>query len=453
MKKQIIALTAALALLLPVQPVHAAVQPLTLDTFQTVLQNVETNYYKPVSRDALLQASLKGMFESLDPYSEYYSAAEYKKFTDSLEGSFVGVGIIVNEHPHYIHVSQIYPNSPAQRAGIRKDDLIYSVNGQEIAALTFQERIDKLLGPENTTVSIGILRGTEKLTVAMVREKIAVNPVEYRLLDNQLGYIRILEFTSSSSKYFEEAITALQKQNIKGLVLDLRDNPGGDIESVLRISEWLVPKGTTLITVKYRVGQDSYRSEGNFIGIPLTVLINSNSASGSEMLAGIVKDNKSGTVIGTKSYGKGVAQSIYDLKGGDSGGYKMTIAEFFTTSLVKIQDTGIIPNIMIDQPKGISEEKLKNLAVVGDGQPVKIGGSGLNVVAVEQRLTLLGYSVATDGIYDSQLAGILHQMNIDTDGVLTQAEAKQVAAMIDQTSQMSKEDVQLKKAVEILQKQ
>lgn len=440
-----------LCLAMVIEPAFAA-QPVTLDTFQTVLQNVETNYYKPVTRDALLQASLKGMLESLDPYSEYYSAAEYKSFTDSLEGSFVGIGIIVNEHPYYIHVSQVYPNSPAQKAGIKKDDVIYSINGQDVTPLTFRDRIDKLLGPENTSVTLGVLRGTEKLTVTMVREKILINPIEYKLMDNQVGYIRILEFTSNSSKYFEEAITALQKQKIKSLVLDLRDNPGGDIESVLRISEWLVPKNTTLITVKYRVGEDSYRSERNPIGIPLAVIINGNSASGSEMLAGIVKDNKAGTVIGTKSYGKGVAQSIYDLKGGESGGYKMTIAEFFTTALVKIQDAGIMPNIIIDQPKPFTEENLKNLAVVGDPLPVKLGGAGLNVIAVEQRLTLMGYTMATDGIYDQKLSDTLNQMGIDLNGILTQEEANKVKTIFDQTAQLAKEDLQLKKAIEVLKK-
>ncbi len=450
MKIKILALTVACALTFPLQPTYGAAQPVTLDTFQEVLKNVESNYYKPVTRDALLQASLKGMLESLDPYSEYYSAEEYKSFTDSLEGSFVGIGIIVNEHPHYISVTQVYPNSPAKKAGIQNGELIYSINSQEITPLTFQERIDKLLGPEKTTVNVGILRGTEKLSVTMVREKIHVNPVEYKVLDNQLGYIRILEFSSSSSQYFEEAITALQNQKIKGLVLDLRDNPGGDIESVLKISEWLVPKGTTLITVKYRVGQDSYRSERTPISIPLAVLINGNSASGSEMLAGIIKDNKTGTVIGTKSYGKGVAQNIYDLKGGSSGGYKMTIAEFFTTALVKIQDVGIMPNIVIDQPKKFTEENLMNLAVITDGQPVKQGAAGLNVVAVEQRLTLLGYSVVTDGVYDQQLADILRQMNIDIDGTLTQEEAKRVDQILTTRTQAAQTDLQLAKAVELL---
>ncbi len=445
-------LTAAisLSLVLLTQPTYAATQPLTLDTFQSVLQNVEANYYKPVTRDLLLQASLKGMLESLDPYSEYYSAEEYKSFTDSLEGSFVGIGIIVNEDPNYIRVSQIYPNSPAQKGGIKKEDLIYSINGQSVAPLTFGERIDKLLGPVNTAVTVGILRGTEKLSITMTREKILVNPVEYKLLDNQLGYIRILEFSSASSQYFSEAITALQKQKIKGLVLDLRDNPGGDIESVLKISEWLVPKGTTLITVKYRDGQDSYQSEGDPIGVPLAVLINGNSASGSEMLAGIVKDNKTGTIIGTKSYGKGVAQNIYDLKNGEAGGYKMTVAEFFTTALVKIQEVGIMPNIVVEQPEGISVEAEKNLAVITESPPIAMGSSGLNVMAVEQRLKLLGYSLATDGLYDSQMAETLKQIGIDADGSLTVAEARQVQKILDEKSLRAKEDVQLKRAVEIL---
>lgn len=431
-------------------PTYAAEQPVTLSTFESVLKNVEQNYYKPVTRDALLQASLKGMLESLDPYSEYYTAAEYKSFTDSLEGSFVGIGIIVTEHPAYINVVEVYPNSPAQRGGIQKGDLIYAVNGQELAALPYRERIDKLLGPENTPVTVGILRGTEKFSLNLTRSRIQVNPVESAVLEENTGYIRILEFTTTAADHFETALSTLRGQGIDSLILDLRDNPGGDIESVLRISEWLVPRGTTLITVKYRVGQESYESEREALGLPLAVLINENSASGSEMLAGIIKDNRTGTVIGTKSYGKGTAQNIYSIKDGASGGYKMTIAEFFTTSLVKIHQVGILPDIVVSQPVPMPAEKLKNLAVISQEAPVPPGGSGLNIMAVEQRLSLMGYTLNSDGVYDPQLAAILKQMGIDADGILTQAEAGQVEKLFLQASQKAVEDLQLKKALEVV---
>lgn len=450
MKKRIIATVMLIAL--AGQPVYASTQPVTLSTFESTLKNIEQNYYKPVSRDLLLQSALKGMLESLDPYSEYYSAEEYKSFTESLEGSFVGVGIVVTEHPSYINIMDIYPESPAARGGLKKGDLIYAVNGQEVAALPYNERIDRLLGPENTAVTLGVLRGTDKISMTLVRTKVQVNPVVSKMLEGDTGYIRIMEFTTHSAEYFESAVAALQKQGMKRLILDLRDNPGGDVESVIRISEHLVPMGTTLITVKYRTGQDSYQSQGVPLGIPLAVLINGNSASGSEMLAGIVKDNKAGTVIGTKSYGKGTAQNIYSIKDGASGGYKMTIAEFFTTSLVKIHQVGILPDIAVTQPAPFAEEKIKNLAVIGDERPVKLGESGLNVMAVEQRLSLMGYTVTTDGIYDQQLAGILKQMDIDVDNNLTQPEARALEKVFLQASQKAEEDLQLKKALEVLKK-
>lgn len=450
MKRKVISLIMALTLLLSLQPVYGANQPVTLDMFQDVLKKVEAGYYKPVSRDALLQASLKGMLESLDPYSEYFTASDYKSFTDSIEGTFVGIGIIVNEHPQYIEVAQVYPGSPALGAGIQKNDLITSVNGQDISVMNFKDRIDRLLGAENTAVTIGISRGSEKLTKTLVRKKIEVNPVESKVLDNQLGYIRIYEFTTTSGKYFEDALAALQNQKIQGLILDLRDNPGGDIQAVLEISEKLVPKGTTLITIKYRDGQDSYLSEGAPLGLPMAVLINENSASGSEMLAGIIKDNKAGTLIGTKSYGKGVAQSTYDLQGGAAGGFKMTIAEFFTTALIKIQGVGINPNVVIEQPNVLNKEMLKNIAIIGNDPPIKVGHSGLNIMAVEQRLRVLGYSLVADGLYDPPLFETLKQMGIDADGSLTQAEAQKVQNLVDEASKKSEEDVQLKKAIEIV---
>ncbi len=431
-------------------PVQAAEQPVTLGTFESVLKNVEQNYYKPVTRDALLQASLKGMLESLDSYSEYYTAKEYKSFTDSLEGSFVGIGIIVTEHPAYINVVEVYPGSPAQRGGILKGDLIYAVNGQELAALPYRERIDRLLGPESTPVTVGILRGSDKFSLTLTRSRIEVNPVESAVLEGNTGYVRILEFTTTAADHFETALSILRSQGIDSLILDLRDNPGGDIEAVLRISEWLVPRGTTLITVKYRVGQDSYESGREPLGLPLAVLINENSASGSEMLAGIIKDNGTGTVIGTKSYGKGTAQNIYSIKEGASGGYKMTIAEFFTTSLVKIHQVGILPDIAVSQPVPMPADKLRNLAVISQEEAVPVGGSGLNVMAVEQRLNLLGYSLVADGVYDGQSAATLRQMGIDADGVLTPEEARQIDNLLVQASQKAKEDLQLKKALEVL---
>lgn len=434
------------------QPVFASNQPVTMDVFQNVLSQVETEYYKPVTRDALLQASLKGMLSSLDPYSEYFTASEYKSFTDSIEGAFIGIGIIVNEHPQYIEVGQVYPGSPALAAGIQKGDLITTVNGQGVSALSYSERIDRLLGQENTAVTLVIQRGTETITKTIIRKRIEVNPVEGKILDNQIGYIRIYEFTSTSGSYFEKELNNLLNQKIKGLILDLRDNPGGDIEAVLKISEWLVPKGTTLITVKYRTGQDSYPSERTPLKLPLAVLVNENSASGSEMLAGIVKDNKSGTVIGTTTYGKGVAQATYSLKNGDAGGIKLTVAEFFTTALVKIQGTGIKPDIFVPMPAAIPADKLKELAVVEDASPIGVGKTGLNVMAVEQRLKLLGYQVEVDGRYDQRLNDLLKQMNIDNDARLSKQEADKVQQMINQSSQQPLTDVQLDKAIEVLAK-
>lgn len=445
-------ITCVLSATLVMQPVFASNKPVTMDVFQDVLNQVETGYYMPVSREALLQASLKGMLESLDPYSDYFTASEYKSFTESIEGAFVGIGIIVNEDPKYIRVGQVYPGSPALYAGVQKDDLITTVNGQDLSGYVFEERIDRLLGAENTSVTIGILRGSEKTTKTITRKRIEVNPVESKMLSNDIGYIRILEFTSNSSNYFEEAMRVFQDKKIKGLVLDLRDNPGGDIEAVLKISEWFVPKGTTLITVKYRNGQDSYQSERVPLNLPLAVLVNENSASGSEMLAGIIKDNKTGTLIGTKTYGKGVAQATYALKQGDSGGFKLTVAEFFTTALVKIQGLGVKPDITVSQPATIPEKDLNNLAVIEGESPVKLGAAGLNVMGVEQRLALLGYKVTTDGVYDPALFDILKQIAVDADGSLTKAEAQKVQNLLKQASQKAMEDVQLNRALEVLTK-
>lgn len=441
-----------LCLGLVMQPVQGASQPVTLDIFQTVLNEVEQGYYKPVSRDALLQAALEGMLSSLDPYSQYFNASEYKSFTDAVTGSYVGIGIVVKEHPQYIEVGMVYPKSPASGADIRKGDVITAVNGQSLAGFAFEERIDKLLGPENTAVSVAITRGNETITKSMVRKKIEVSPISHSVVRDNIGYIRIAEFTSTSLHFFEDAVSDLKKQAVKGIVIDIRDNPGGDVEAVLSMAEMLVPSGKTLMTVKYRSGQETYVSEGKALGLPLVLLVNENSASASEILAGIVKDNKAGTVVGTKTYGKGVAQSLNTIKGGAAGGYKFTIYEFFTSSMKPIQGVGVVPDVLSVQPTGLPDEKTKNLAAITDEGPIKIGAAGLNVMAVEQRLYAMGYNLTIDGIYDKQTADLLKQLGVDSDGRLIKSEAEAVHNLFLQASQKSKEDVQLSKAIEILSK-
>lgn len=443
-------LTILLILILSTAPAYGATD-YTLSDYDDILNVIDQHYYIPVDRQQLINDSYKGLFNSLDPYSTYMDAQEYAGFIEEMKGNYTGVGIVINPTDDGVEVVSVYNDSPAMRGGLQAGDLILTVNGTDLKTIEKEKMADGLLGPENTPVSITLKRGEAILTYTLIRGQIHIDPVEARIQEPGIGYIRILEFTEGTADEFFKAYAALKKQGMTKLILDLRNNPGGYLSEALPIADMFCPKGTVMLYEKSRSAEETAVSEETPYGIPLAVLVNGQSASASEILAGIIKANKTGTLVGTKTFGKGVVQTTLPLNDGKRGAVKMTVAEYFVTGHTAVHKVGILPDVVSFAPVYIKPTVINSLIPITENAAYGPGESGLNVLAAEQRLNLLGYTLKADGLLDPDTLQILSFKNLLTEGRLTTENVKNLHQLVIQASNPKQEDVQLKKAIEVLQ--
>ena len=315
--------------------------------FDAVKEYVMDNYALEVTEQQLYDAAIKGMFDALDPYSTYLDKEEYKSFLEEATGNFAGIGAVVGKKDEGFYIVSINPDSPASKSGLKPMDLLISVNDQKIDIKQETESLIKIIrGEAGTSVKLTIKRESETISMDIVRAIIQINPIEYKTLEKNLGYIKINEFNNNTYINITKAIQDLKKQDSKKLILDLRGNPGGSLDQVLKVANYFVPKGKTL-EVQYKEGKpDIYYSTGDIQFDKVVVLIDGNTASASEILAGAIQDTKAGTLIGTTSYGKGVVQDLYSLKNGEA--IKLTIAKYVLPSGRSINLKGLNPDIKIE---------------------------------------------------------------------------------------------------------
>lgn len=322
------------------------------ETKLELLEGLVDKYYTgDKDSDALKEGLYKGYIDGLgDPYSVYYDEEETKAMTESFSGEYSGIGAVLtrNKDTGLVTVVQVYPDSPAEEAGIKADDLLYKVDGEEITGLDLNSVVSRIKGDEGTEVELTLIRGnaSEEVTVTAVRRKIEVITVSYEMKEDGIGYIRISEFDSVTSNQYERALEDLESQGMKGLVVDLRSNPGGNLDVVVDILDLMLPEGT-VVSMEDKSGEETVYSsdEEHQFNKPLAVLMNGNSASASEIYAGAIQDYDAGEIVGTQSYGKGVVQQIFDLKDGTS--VKLTIAEYFAPSGRSINGIGITPDVEV----------------------------------------------------------------------------------------------------------
>ena len=291
-----------------------------------------------------------------DPYAAYYNEQETQSLLDSSSGSYCGIGAVFSQNmvTGIVSVSRVYEGFPACEAGILPEDVLYMVEGEEIAGQDLTNVVTKIKGEEGTEVTISILRGEEVLDVTMKRMVVEVPTIEYEMLGTDTGYIMITEFDSVTSTQFSDALTALQAQNMKRLVIDLRNNGGGSLDAVCEIADELLPEGLIVYT-EYNDGERVDRkSDAQCINLPIAVLINGASASASEILAGALQDYKVAKIVGTQSYGKGIVQSVLDLQDGTA--LKLTTAKYYTPNGNNIHEIGITPDVEIDLPEELKTE-------------------------------------------------------------------------------------------------
>ena len=317
---------------------------------------IDKYYIGKVDEEKLKEGAIKGYIEGLDdPYSEYISKEEMEEYMEQTNGNFVGIGIYMTkdlENDRVVILSTI-KNSPAEKAGLQAGDLIISVDGTEYKADDMTEASNKIKGEENTTVELEILRNGQKLSFEIKREKVKVNEIETEVLESNIGYMNISSFDEETGADFKEKFEQLQQKNITSLIIDLRNNGGGIVDEALEIAECIADKGSILL---YEINKENEEEiikseEDPIVNIPVILLVNENTASSSEILAGALKDLGKAKIVGTKTYGKGVIQTLLSLK--DGSGIKITSAEYLTPNKNKINEIGIEPDYVVELPDGV----------------------------------------------------------------------------------------------------
>ena len=307
----------------------------------------------------------KAIINSLgDKYAEYYTAEELNEMFMSSEGVYYGIGsyVMMDDESGYPILTKIFKDSPAARAGLLDNDIIYAVNGENLFGLTLDEAVAMIRGPENTTVNLTIYRegAPDYIEVTVTRGKVESPTVEYEMKEGGIGYLQITEFDDVTTEQFINAYSSLKSQDMKAMILDLRSNGGGNLDTVLNIGEQMLPKGIITYTEDKEGNRDTYNCKGKTpINIPLVVLTNGYTASASELLTGALHDYGLATVIGTNTYGKGIVQTIYPLT--DGSGIKITTSRYYTPNGVCIHGEGIAPDIELEYDAELySTQKIDN---------------------------------------------------------------------------------------------
>ena len=307
---------------------------------------IQKDYYKEVSENNLVDGALKGLFEGLnDPYSQYYTADEFQNLKEQTSGSFVGIGVYIGINPEDNKLTIISPieGSPSDKVGIKPGDIVLKVDGESVDAKKIDEVIKKIKGKENTKVNLTVQRSGKELNFDIERKTIVTKSVSNEVIEDNIGYLRITSFDENTYKEFKENLSQLESKGVKGLVIDLRDNPGGLLDVCVDIADDLIGKGTIVYTKDNTGNKEYYKSDDKEVNMPIAVLINGGSASASEILTAALVDNQKAIAIGETSFGKGLVQSVKGLK--DGTGYKLTTAQYFTPNGDYINGKGITPKI------------------------------------------------------------------------------------------------------------
>lgn len=325
-----------------------------------VLVLVKTQYLHPVGTGMLVDGAMQGIVDALDdPYSVYLDARTFKQLQEQIRGSFGGLGILVGLKNNQLTVVRTYENTPAFEKGIQPGDVIVKIDQHDARGMDLETAVQFMRGPVGSQVHLVINRpGLEKpLELTITRQEISVPTVQSRMLDREagIGYLAIAQFTEKTADEVEQALQKLQKAGLKALVLDLRDNPGGELRAAVHVAGYFVPSGP-VVYIQYRGGrEDELKAEGQPLRLPLVVLVNGNSASAAEILAGAVKDRGTGRLVGEKTFGKGVVQTVFNLS--DGAGLKLTTARYLTPGRHDINKKGIQPDIVVEQAPGAAVDR------------------------------------------------------------------------------------------------
>lgn len=329
--------------------------------FFRVLTVIERKYVDQPESEKLWHGSISGMVEALDdPHSIYMDAEQFDAFQSATSGSFGGVGLVVGEKDDELVVVSPIEGTPGEKAGVKSGDVILKIDDEDATKLNLSEAVEKIRGKEGTSVTLTIRRGQETKEFTIVRDNIQVHAVSGKMLEGDIGYLRITNFNEVVADDLKKEYDRLEKEGMKRIILDLRDNPGGLLDQSVEVSELFVPKGPVVSIVERNGNKTTYESKSEGSPYPVAVLVNQGSASASEIVAGAIQDTKSGTLIGTKTFGKGSVQGVYPLH---SGAVKLTIARYYTPNETLIDGVGITPDIVVEADSGSTHDNVLQAAI------------------------------------------------------------------------------------------
>lgn len=420
-----------------------------IDFMKNVINFVIDRYNYEVDQDDIINGLYDGFFGVLDEYSVYYTEDEYKSLLTDTAGEFVGIGVQITDLNGQIVVLTPLPNSPAIEAGIKNGDIIKYVDDVDVSSLTSSEAANLIKGEEGTHVKIGIIRDNKNLNFDIIRKRVVTSSVESKILDSGIGYLKITSFSDNTPTLVMKELFIFDENKVEKIIIDLRNNGGGTLDSAVELLNLFVTKGPVLY-VDYANGQeDVYTSKLEKQKYELAILINGGSASATEIFAGAVKYKNEGIVIGTKSFGKGIVQSLFQLANGS--GVKFTTAEYFSVDKKPVHKIGITPDIIIENP----EIDLSKYPAFSKENKPNLGNVSLDVLAAEMILETLGYDIdKPDGVYDKTSFAQIQKFQKDNQlysyGIIDIATQNTLYQALVSHSSNNLVDLQLEAAVEQL---
>ena len=336
-----------------------------LELFGDALGRVQSEYVNEVDDAELIESAIKGMLYSLDPHSAYLNADEFKDMEVQTKGEYGGLGVEVTMEEGLVRVVTPMDDTPGSRAGLQTGDFFTAIDGEPIFGLTLNEAVDRMRGPIGEPITLTVMRGEEEpFDVTLVRELIEVTPVDWRVEDETVGYVRVSVFNENAGAGVEEAVRELKKEigedALEGIVLDMRGNPGGVLDQAVAIADVFLDGGE-VVSIRGRDPRDIQRYNARpgdqLAGVDVVVLINNGSASAAEIVAGALQDRRRATLVGVQSFGKGSVQTLIPLRAGRDGALRLTTAQYFTPSGRSIQAVGITPDIEVARRPGEGEQR------------------------------------------------------------------------------------------------
>ena len=315
----------------------------------------EEYFYWDPDEDKMIEYASKGLMAGLDdPYSFYYNPEEFEQLWEEDEGNYVGIGVMIlgDANTQTCTITRVFKGSPAEEAGVQRGDILYKVEDDlYVTAENLTEAVNIMRGQPGTSVNVTFLRNGEEITFNIMRRAISVNQIEFTMLDAEIGYIAMYQFAGEAEKEFETALNSLVENGAKSLIIDLRDNTGGWVEQARVIGDLFMDRGDLCYLV-YRDGTEDhiYRTYDGKTDIKITILVNENTASSSEILTGALRDAADATVVGTKTFGKGIVQNVMPV-GNNGAGYQITVAEYFSPKGNKVHQEGITPDVVVERPE------------------------------------------------------------------------------------------------------